>query len=333
MNVEALLMGRVLVDLYPNEWNVPLKDVQTFAKFLGGTAGNTAVGLARLGASVGMISKVGDDGFGVYLKEVLEREGIDHRFVTVDRTYRTALAFCEVYPPDHFPITFYRTPSCPDLQLRIEDIPLEVLRGMPLLHATGTALCQSPSREATFYALEQHRGDGRINVFDIDYRPMVWDHPYNAHTYADFALSLADIVIGNLDEVEMATGRREPAKAARRILDAGARVAVVKMGGQGCEIFTADAHLTIPPYRVDVVNGLGAGDAFNAAFEYGLLRGLPLPQCGRMGNAAGALVATQLGCSVAMPTLERLELFMAEQEMLTGDQEDLSSLDGQEVLP
>lgn len=284
-------MGRVGIDLYPNELSTPLREVRTYTRFVGGFAGNVATGLARLGVRAAVLSRVGDEGHGEFVREWLAGEGVDVRYLRTDPYWPTPPTFCEVWPPDHFPITFYRRPTAPDWQLSLEDFDLEEIAEAPLLYATGTGLAQSPSRESTLAALRGHRG---TTVFDLDWRPTLWDEPEEYPPLAAEAAAAADVVIGNEEEVAAAGLTGVP-------------VLVLKRGERGATVYEDGEETDVPGFPVDVVNGLGAGDAFAAAMGHGLLRGLPLVEAVRRGTVAGALVAGQLACSEAMPRLEELE--------------------------
>jgi 5-dehydro-2-deoxygluconokinase len=289
--IEAVVMGRVGIDLYPNQLATPLKDVRTYTRFVGGFAGNVATGLARLGVLPAIVSRVGDDPHGEFVREWLEAEGVDVRFLRTDPYWRTPPTFCEVWPPDRFPILFYRRPTAPDWQLAPQDFDGEVVAAAPVLYATGTGLAQSPSRETTLDALRAHRG---TTIFDLDWRPTLWDDPDEYPPLAAEAASAAEIVIGNEEEVSAARLGELP-----RL--------VLKRGEHGATVFEHGEATDLPGHPVEVVNGLGAGDAFAAAVGYSVLRDLPLVEGVRMGNVAGAIVASRLACSEAMPRLEELE--------------------------
>jgi len=284
-------MGRVGIDLYPNQLRTPLRNVRTYTRFVGGFAGNVSTGLARLGVKSAILSRVGAEGHGEFVREFLASESVDVRYLRTDPVWQTPPTFCEVWPPDNFPITFYRRPTCPDWQLAIEDFDPEAVAVAPLLYATGTGLAQSPSRETTLATLDAHRG---TTIFDLDWRPMLWERPEEYPALAAEAAASADIVIGNEGEV-----------AAARLDDVP--VLVVKRGEHGATVHENGDVSDVAGFPVDVVNGLGAGDAFAAAVGHGVLRGLPLVEVVRRGTVAGALVATQLSCSEAMPRLEELE--------------------------
>jgi 5-dehydro-2-deoxygluconokinase len=291
-------MGRVGVDLYPNQIRTPLREVRTYTRFVGGFAGNVATGLARLGVRVAILSRVGDDGHGEFIREFLEREGADVRFLRTDPYWPTPPTFCEVWPPDHFPITFYRRPTVPDWQLSPEDFDVTEIVDVPVLFTTGTGLAQSPSRETTLRTMEAHRG---TTVFDLDWRPTLWDVAEDYRPLARKAMARATLVIGNEEEVEAAAGTAEA------ILDSGVETLVVKRGERGARLYSAGEQIDVPGRSVEVVNGLGAGDGFAAALGHSLLRNFPLGEGVRRATVAGAIVASQLACSEAMPRLDELE--------------------------
>jgi 5-dehydro-2-deoxygluconokinase len=288
--IDAVVLGRVGVDLYPNELETPLAQVETFTRFVGGFAGNVATGLARLGVRPAIVSRVGAEGNGDYVRAWLEGEGVDTRFLATDPYWQTPLTFCEVWPPDRFPILFYRKPTAPDWQIVPADFDAEEVAAARLLYATGTALAQSPSRETTLDALRAHRG---TTIFDLDWRPSLWDSPDEFPALAAEACAAADIVIGNEEELEAA--RVSPP------------VLVLKRGERGATVYENGDETDVPGFPVEVVNGLGAGDAFAAAFGHSLLRGMPLVEAARRGAVAGAIVASRLACSAAMPRIDELE--------------------------
>ncbi|ORT61690.1 5-dehydro-2-deoxygluconokinase [Streptomyces sp. CB03238] len=323
---DLITMGRIGVDLYPLQTGVPLAQVETFGKFLGGSASNVAVAAARLGRRTALITRTGADPFGEYLHQELRAFGVDDRWVTPVEAYPTPLTFCEIFPPDHFPLYFYRQPKAPDLEIHEHELDLAAIAAARVFWMTGTGLSAEPSRTATLAALAARSGDpsadapgpsgrpgdpsaayaagpdGRVTVFDLDWRPMFWPDEGEARPHYREALRHVTVAVGNLDESEIATGEREPHRAARALLDAGVRLAVVKQGPKGVLAMTADGDTAdVPPVPVEVVNGLGAGDAFGGALCHGLLAGWDLERTVRYANAAGAIVASRLACSSAMP--------------------------------
>ncbi|CAL9648657.1 5-dehydro-2-deoxygluconokinase [Streptomyces sp. enrichment culture] len=299
---DLITMGRIGVDLYPLQTGVPLSRVETFGKFLGGSAANVAVAAARLGRSAAVITRTGDDPFGAYLHEALGDFGVDDRWVTPVAAYPTPVTFCEIFPPDDFPLYFYRRPKAPDLEIHPDELDLAAVRAAGIFWVTGTGLSEEPSRTSTLTALRARDRTG-TTVFDLDWRPMFWRDPEQARPYYREALRHATVAVGNLDECEVATGVREPEACAEALLAAGVELAVVKQGPKGVLAVHRDGgRAEAEPVPVEVVNGLGAGDAFGGSLCHGLLSGWDLERTVRHANAAGALVASRLACSSAMPT-------------------------------
>jgi 5-dehydro-2-deoxygluconokinase len=302
---DLITMGRVGVDLYPEQIGVPLADVKTFAKSLGGSSTNVAVAAARLGLRTATITKVGDDPFGPYVRDALRRFGVDDAFVGTHPTLRTPVVFCEVHPPDDFPLLFYREPTAPDMTLSADELDFEAIRAARVFWTTGTGLSAEPSREATLAALAAR--EGGITIHDLDHRPMFWSDESEAGHWARAALRHATVAVGNRDEVAVAVRTRDPYAASAALLELGVALAVVKRGPEGVLARTRDELVELPPVPVEVVNGLGAGDAFGGALVYGLVNAWPLERTIRLANAAGAFVAGQLACADAMPSLADIE--------------------------
>jgi 5-dehydro-2-deoxygluconokinase len=315
MSFDLITMGRVGVDLYPEQIGVPLADVRTFAKSLGGSATNVAVAAARLGARAAVITKVGDDPFGPYVRRALEGFGVDARWVGTHPRLRTPVVFCEIFPPDDFPLLFYREPTAPDMTLEPGELDLEAIRAARVFWTTGTGLSAEPSRSATLAALGARDGapEGAITVHDIDHRPMFWPDDSEAGRWAREALRHATVAVGNRDEVAVAVGTPDPAEASAALLDLGVDVAIVKQGPAGVLVRTVDGVAEVPPVEVEVVNGLGAGDAFGGALVHGVLAGWPPERAVRLANAAGAYVASKLACADDMPTLADLAPLAGEE--------------------
>ncbi len=308
---DLITMGRIGVDIYPLQTGVPLSKVETFGKFLGGSATNVAVAAARLGRRTAVVTRTGQDPFGDYLHQALREFGVDDRWVTAVEEYPTPVTFCEIFPPDDFPLYFYRLPKAPDLEIRPEELDLAAVTAARIFWMTGTGLCAEPSRTATLTALRA-RGRRSVTVFDLDWRPMFWQDPAPARTAYAEALSHATVAVGNLDECEIATGQREPHACAGALLDMGVELAVVKQGPKGVLAVHRDGtSAEVPPVPVEVVNGLGAGDAFGGSLCHGLLAGWELERIMRHANAAGALVASRLACSSAMPTADEVADLLA----------------------
>ncbi|MEU8800200.1 5-dehydro-2-deoxygluconokinase [Spirillospora sp. NPDC048819] len=298
---DVITMGRVGIDLYPLRSGVGLDEVDTFARFLGGSATNVAVAAARHGRRTAVITRTGADPFGRFVRRALAEYGVDDGFVAEVAELPTPVTFCELFPPDDFPLYFYRHPKAPDLEIRAEELDLPAIEAAGVLWATMTGLCAEPSRTATLTALAARRR-ADLTVLDLDHRPTFWESPQEARRWADEALRHATVAVGNVAECEVAVGENDPERAARALLDRGVRLAVVKRGPDGVLAVAAGGETAeSPPLPVEVVNGLGAGDAFGGALCHGLLSGWDLPRVVGFANAAGAIVASRLACAAAMP--------------------------------
>jgi 5-dehydro-2-deoxygluconokinase len=307
---DVITMGRVGVDLYPLQIAVPLEDVTSFGKFLGGSATNVAVAAARHGRRTAVITCTGEDPFGRFVHRALRDLGVDDRFVAAVPGLPTPVTFCEIFPPDQFPLYFYREPKAPDLAIEPDELDVAEIGGARVFWSTVTGLSQQPSRDA-HHAAWAVRGRSPLTVLDLDYRPMFWSSAGEAGRQVRAALPHVSVAVGNLDECEVAVGERDPRRAACALLDAGLDLAVVKQGPRGVLASTRDATVEVPPVPVEVVNGLGAGDGFGGALCHGLLAGWPLQRVLRFANAAGAIVASRLECSTAMPTTAEVEALLA----------------------
>jgi 5-dehydro-2-deoxygluconokinase len=303
--LDALVIGRSGVDIYPLQIGVGLEDVTSFGKFLGGTAANVAVATARLGHTVALISGVGDDPFGRFVSRELARLGVDNSHLVTDSRHPTPVTFCEVFPPDDFPLYFYRKPTAPDMQVRPADIDLDTVATARLYWATVTGLSEEPSRSAHFAAWAA-RERNPLTVLDLDWRPMFWESAQAAGEHIRQALSAVTVAVGNREECEVAVGETDPIRAADALLDLGVELAIVKQGPKGVLARSRTEMVTVPPIPVDIVNGLGAGDSFGGSLCHGLLERWPLEKTLRYANAAGAIVASRLECSTAMPTADEV---------------------------
>ncbi len=315
--LEVLTVGRVGVDLYPEQSGVPLSQVATFAKSLGGTATNVSVGAARLGRRTAVLTKVGPDDFGGYVRQALTEFGVDTRYVGTSPDLLTPVVFCALNPPADPPLLFYRLPVAPDLTLTAEDVPWPLVHEVPLLWVTGTGVSVEPARQTQLEMLN-HRGrpeaaSGRWTVLDLDWRPMFWPSPEHARRAYTLMLENVNVVVGNRAEVEVVVGTTDPEEAARRLLANGVELALVKKGAEGVLVATKDGMTTVAPQPVDVVCGLGAGDAFGGALIHGLLSGWDPVRCAEYANAAGAIVVSRLACADAMPTIDELDAMVSKR--------------------
>ncbi|WP_246080130.1 5-dehydro-2-deoxygluconokinase [Nonomuraea mesophila] len=302
---DLITIGRCGVDVYPLQTGVGLAEVETFGKFLGGSPTNVAVAAARHGLRPAVITAVGADPFGDFVRQAIRGFGVDDAYVSTIEGPPTPVTFCEIFPPDHFPIYFYRGEHPPDLRISPDHLDLDAIAATSLFWFSLTGLSKEPSAAAHTAALSA-RTTG-WTVFDLDYRPSLWESREAAREAARRALPHVNVAVGNLDEVETAVGVRDPEAAAQALLDAGVKVAIVKMGPEGVFARTAEESTLVEPVEVKVVNGIGAGDAFGGGVCLGLLRGWPLERTIRFANAAGAFVAARLACADAMPATTDVE--------------------------
>jgi 5-dehydro-2-deoxygluconokinase len=252
---EVLTMGRVGVDLYPLQTGVGLRDVSTFGKYLGGSATNVAVAAARLGHRSAVITRTGEDPFGEFVHQALRGYGVDDQFVTAVPGLPTPVTFCEIFPPDNFPIYFYRYPKAPDLEIDAGELDYDAIRAAHVYWVTVTGLSAEPSRSATLAALEA-RGKAGVTVLDLDYRPTFWPSREEARRWAQAALPYATVAVGNLDECDTAVGERAPVRAAKALRDHGVDLAIVKRGPDGVLADDGTKITEVPPVRGRVRRGI-----------------------------------------------------------------------------
>ncbi|NRD26314.1 5-dehydro-2-deoxygluconokinase [Frigoribacterium sp. VKM Ac-2836] len=308
---EVLTMGRVGVDIYPQQSGVPLEEVETFSKSVGGSATNVAIAAARHGRRSAVVTRTGDDPFGRYIVRELDRLGVSTRLVSTVDGLNTPVTFCEIFPPDDFPLYFYRQPKAPDLMITAGSLDLAAIEKATVFWATVTGLSEEPSRQAHHVAW-QARGRRPLTILDLDYRPMFWKNPEVATREVGRALEHVTVAVGNREECEIAIGETEPERAADALLERGIELAVVKQGPKGVLAKTRDERIEVPAHLVQVINGLGSGDGFGGALCHGLIEGWSLDRTLRFANAAGGIVATRFECSTAMPTTDEVEAVLEE---------------------
>ena len=329
MTYDVLTLGRISVDVYPNDIGVSLADVTSFGKYLGGSATNVAVAAAQHGREAAVITKVGDDDFGTFLERELDRYNVDRSQVTRDSSLQTPVTFCAILPPDDFPLYFYgRFPMAPDWNITTSEIDLDAVKKSKIFWSTVTGLSREPSRSAQLAAYEARPAsslaEGQFTILDLDYRPMFWDSVEQAREQVTQALASATVAIGNDTECTVAVGEGTPDEQADRLLEAGVQIAVVKLGPEGVMAKTRTERVVSAPVPVQTANGLGAGDSFGGAFCHGLLSGWPLEQVLDYANAAGAIVASKVACSDAMPTPQEVNALLAERgRTVPASQKDL----------
>lgn len=311
--LDLLCMGRSSIDLYAHEIGVPIASVKSFDAYVGGCPTNVAVGTRRLGVRSGLLTGVGTDQVGDFVLHFLEREGVDVSAVPRFRERRTSAALLTIQPPDRFPLTFYRD-NCADIGLTIDHVRESPATTSTLLFVTGTGLSEDPSRTATLFAAESARAAGNRVILDVDYRSGLWasEDAFGANVRA--LARHAHIAIGTEEELRAATNRSNVDDACKRMLETGIELLVLKRGAEGARVFTPGARSEdVEPFRITVMNVLGAGDAFASGFIYGYLQGWPASKAARLGNATGAIVVTRHGCANFMPTIPEVREFLDAQ--------------------
>ena len=309
--MDVAIVGRIGYDLYSDESHVPLSKATQFSRYLGGSSANMAVGLSRLGAQVGIAAAVGTDALSDFLVACLKSEHVDTQYVRRVPGALPSLCLTEISPPDKFPQVFYRNNPA-DVQLDLDEEALAYLGTGRLFITNGTSLCASPSRESTYRAIESAKAADSQVVLDVDYRSMSWRRPEDAGLGIRLALPMVDVLIGNDLELKLVAGV-DDLDGAARALRPRVKMLVSKLGAEGTRVWTDDGPVFMPPYQVEVLSTIGAGDGFASGFLYALLQDKSIEECLHYGNAAAAIVVSRQSCSEAMPTLEEVETMIREQ--------------------
>ncbi len=312
-SLDVLAMGRSCIDLYAHETGVPLTGVSSFDAYVGGCPTNVSVGARRLGLRTGLLTAVGEDEVGDFVLAFLRREGVDVSFVPRKAGRRTSAVIASIEGPQTFQLTFYRD-NCADSALAVGDVVAAPIDATRALFVTGTGLSREPSRTATMLAAERAREAGALVVTDVDYRPDQWPSASEFGVNIRALLRLSGLGIGTEEEACAATGIEDPDAAVRGLLEERLEIFVLKRGGRGCTIWSAAQDpVDVPPFEVEPLNSLGAGDAFASGFLYGQLQGWSASRSARLGNAVGAIVVSRHGCANFMPSLAEVEAFIETQ--------------------
>ena len=314
---KAICIGELLIDFVSTAPDVALAEAPGFVKAPGGAPANVAVGLAKLGVDAGFIGKVGADAFGDFLREVLQQNGVDTAYLITGETSRTTLAFVATRSDGMKDITFYRHPGA-DIQLAPDEIDIEYIQSAELFHYGSVSLSHSPSREATLHAIRSAKASGARLSYDPNLRLMLWDDAANAKRWIWEVMPYADVVKISDEEWEFVTGDADFEQGIERILGLGVKLLVVTLGERGCYYTNGFANGFVDGFTVDVVDTLGAGDAFVAAMlaqlrQYMDLTALEQKQLDpimRYANAAGALATQKVGVIPSLPTPSEVENFL-----------------------
>lgn len=328
--IDIVCMGRVAIDLYAEQIGCPLEDVETFKKYLGGCAGNIAVGTARLGLHSAMLSCVGTDAMGQFLINELQKEGVNTSLLKETKHHLTGLVILGIEPPDKFPLIFYRE-NCADMQLNKDHIHPDFFAKSKSLLITGTGLSTESMRETSHHAVTIARSVDTKVIFDLDYRPVLWGLTVRGDGESRYKMSekvsqhyqaiipKCHLIVGTEDEVLIAGNANSLDTALLTIRSLTSAPIILKRGEKGCEIYFENKVDSIKsrPFPVKVLNVLGAGDAFISGFMRGLLRNEPWETCATYANACGAIVVTRHGCAPAMPSFNEMQEFIEQYGVTT----------------
>lgn len=329
--LDLICLGRVAVDLYAQQLGCRLEDVTSFAKYLGGSSGNVAYGTAVQGVKSSMLARVGDEHMGRFLREELQRVGVDTSHLITDKDRLTALVILGIKDQDTFPLIFYRD-NCADMAITVEDFDEEYIASAKALAITGTHLSHPKTRQAVLTALEYAGRNGTKRLLDIDYRPVLWGLTSLGDGETRYIDSEAvtqslqevlhhfDVLVGTEEEFHIAGGSTDTLTALKNVRKVSQATLVCKRGALGCSVFEGDipddldGGINVYGVQVEVLNVLGAGDAFMSGLLRGYINGESWEQCCRYANACGALVVSRHGCAPAMPTKIELDNYLARAE-------------------
>ncbi|KSU88634.1 5-dehydro-2-deoxygluconokinase [Priestia flexa] len=318
--LDFIALGRLCIDLNANETQRPMEETKTFTKYVGGSPANIAIGVSRLGLNTGFIGKVSDDQMGRFITSYLTETNIDTDHVAIDRTGAvTGLAFTEIKSPTDCSILMYRD-NVADLKLDVHNVSEGYIKQSKALLISGTALAQSPSREAVFLALEYARKHEVVVFFDIDYRPYTWASEEETSTYYNLAAEKCDVIIGTREEFDMMEKllnleASSDEVTANRWFSYNAKIVIIKHGGEGSIAYTKDGNSYRGGiFKTKVLKTFGAGDSYASAFIYGVMTGMSVKEAMRFGSASASIVISRHSCSDAMPTVAEIKEFMSSAE-------------------
>ncbi len=321
---DLILLGRIAVDFNPVDYYKPLSESTTFKKYLGGSPANIAVGMARLGKKIGFIGKVSDDQFGDFVTNFFKKEGIDtSHVIKAEHGEKIGLTFTEILNETESSILMYRD-GIADLQLEVAEVEEEYIKKSKAILISGTALAQSPSREAALKALALARKNNTVIIFDIDYRPYNWKNSDEIAIYYSMVAKQSDVILGSREEFDlteqMIEQGRNDEQTASYFHSQGSKIVVIKHGKDGSTAYTNDGnHYSIKPFPVKLLKSFGGGDGYASAFLYGLLEGMNIIDCLELGSASAAMLVASHACSQDMPDSKALKEFIIDSKNQYGE--------------
>ena len=317
-------VGRVAIDFNPTDYNRPLNESSNFNKYLGGSPANIAVGLARLGKKVGFIGKVSDDQHGDYVVDYFKKDGIDtSNIFRAQNGEKIGLTFTEIKSPTESSILMYRD-GVADLMLHPSEVSEDYIKSAKAIVISGTALSQSPSREAALKAMMLAKKNNVVIIFDIDYRAYTWKNADEISIYYSMVARNADIILGSREEYDLTeaiTGVCKTDEESAALWQSyGAKIVIIKHGQEGSTAYTNDGKsYSIKPFPVKAMKGFGGGDGYASAFIRCLLEGWDIIDALEFGTASASMLVSAHSCSAAMPTVEQVEAFIKEEKELYGE--------------
>lgn len=321
---DIIFLGRIAIDFNPVDYYKPLSESTTFKKYLGGSPANIAVGMARLGKKAGFLARVSEDQFGDFAVNYFKKEGIDTSHVTrCTGGEKLGLTFTEILSETESSILMYRNEAA-DLKLHVDDIDEDYIKQAKALLISGTALAQSPSREAALKAMTFARKNHTAIIFDIDYRPYNWENADEIAIYYSLVAMNSDIILGSREEFDLTQKLAAPGMGDEETAafwhSRGAKIVIIKHGKEGSTAYTGDGnHYGIKPFPVKLLKSFGGGDGYAAAFLYGLFEGWDMIRCLEFGSASAALLVASHACSEDMPSAEKIEEFIKECKLKYGE--------------
>ncbi len=322
--MDIVFLGRIAIDFNPIDYFHPLEECTTFKKYVGGSPANTSIGVSRHGLKAGFFAKVSDDQFGNFVVEYMKKEGVDtSRITRCKNGEKLGLTFTEILSPAESSILMYRN-DIADLQLSVEDIDEEYIRNSKALLISGTALSESPSREAALKAVLLAKKNGTRVIFDIDYRAYNWKNPDEISIYYEAVAGNADIIMGSREEFDLTERLIQPGRSdeetAKAWLSQNAKIVLIKHGKEGSTAYTANGEkYSIKPFPVEALKGFGGGDGYASAFLYGIFSGWDLIDCLEFGSAEASMMVKSHSCSEELPTTEEVRAFIKEEKEKYGE--------------
>ena len=321
---DLILLGRVAVDLNPVDYYCPLNESTTFKRYLGGSPANIAVGLARLGKKCGFFARVSDDQLGTFVTDYFDNEGIDTSHIKrCQNGEKIGLTFTEIKSETESSIVMYRNEAA-DLKLDVEDIDEDYINKAKAILISGTALAESPSREAALKAVALAKKNGVPIIFDIDYRAYNWKNSDEIAIYYSSVAREADIILGSREEYDLTekfikVGMTDKETAAYWHSQ-NAKIVIIKHGKEGSTAYTNDGEsYSIKPFPVKLLKSFGGGDGYASAFLYGIFEGWEIIDALEFGSASAAMLVASHACSQDMPTVDAVKEFIKKEKEEYGE--------------